>query len=76
MLDGLKALFGSKKFWLSTIVAPIVLGLTAAVLPVVGVGPDLVHTILTWLGGILGTGVAGIGAADFGKEAAKLSNGD
>lgn len=72
MLDGLKGLFGSKKFWLSTIIAPVVLGVVASVLPIMGIDVAMTETIITWLGGIMGAGVGGIGLADFGKEASKI----
>ena len=72
MLDALKGLFTSKKFWLSTILAPVALGIAASVLPILGVSPELTSTLVQWLAGILGTGVLGIGLADFGKEAQRL----
>ena len=73
MLDALKGLFSSKKFWLSTILAPVVLGLVASILPAVGLSEEMVTMVVKWTAGIMGGGVLGIGAADLGKEAAALS---
>lgn len=67
MWTALKGLFTSKKFWLSTLLAPVVLGIVASVLPILGVSEEMTVLIVKWVGTTIFGGVAGIGMADFGK---------
>ena len=67
MLDALKGLFTSKKFYM------VVLGTVAVtVAQTLGLPEDTI----TAIAGFFGIGIAGIAAQDFGKEAAKLKSGE
>jgi len=70
MLDAFKGLFSFKKFWM-TITGSVVVTVLAAVLPMFGLGAEVISTIMTYVAGFFGVGLAGIGMADFGKESAK-----
>lgn len=62
MLDVIKNLLSSKKFWTTVVGSGVVAGLHYAGAP---------EYLTLTIGGLFGTTVAAQGAADFGKEAAK-----
>lgn len=68
MWNAIKGLLGSKKFWMTVIGSAVVAAL-AALLPLLGLGEDVVETILTYVAGFFGVGLAGYGLQDFGKAA-------
>ena len=74
MLDALKGLFGSKKFWM-TILGSMAVAALAMVLPAFGLAPEMIESVLTYVAGFFGVGLAGIGLADLGKEKAMIEGG-
>jgi hypothetical protein len=72
MLEALKGLLSSKKFWLSAVLGPVVLSVLVSVLPLLKVSPEHVDFILKAVAGFFGVALGGIGLADVGKEKAKL----
>lgn len=70
MFNAIKGLFKSKKFWLAVIGSAVVTAL-AGILPLLGLGEIVTAQIIQYVAGFFGVSLAGIGLADFGKEAKK-----
>lgn len=66
MVEALKGLFSSKKFWL-TIIGTLVIAILTPILSVLGVNEAVSNQILTYVAGLFGVGLAGFGLQDFGK---------
>lgn len=67
MWDALKGLFGSKTFWL-TIAGTVVLTALAAILPAIGLGPEMVDQIMLFVAGLFGMKGFQQAMADFKKN--------
>jgi nicotinamide riboside transporter PnuC len=62
MLDAIKGLFGSKKFWLTMIGGAVISGMTYA---------HVSAELIAMVAGLFGLNAVGQGLADFGKNAPK-----
>lgn len=71
MLDALKGLFGSKKFWF-TVIGSALVAILAGVLPALGIGPEMVDTIIQYVAGFFGVSLLGYGLQDLGKAKAEI----
>ena len=67
MWEALKGLLGSKTFWLAVIGSAVITAL-ALILPVLGLGPEMIETIITWVAAFFGIKGVQQGMADWGKN--------
>ena len=68
MIGALKGLFTSKTFWL-TIIGTVVITLLAAVLPLIGISPEMISQIQMYVAGFFGIKGIQQASADFNKNA-------